>query len=214
VEAPASSRFAAQKKSLRAAEQDRADVAEARLEWRAGQADMKPECLVFIDESGASTKMTRLYGRCARGKRLVCTVPHGHWKTITFVGALRQDGMTAPCVVDGPINGATFLAWVQQLLVPTLRQGDIVVMDNLSSHKVKGVREAIEAAGANLRYLPPYSPDLNPIEQFFAKLKALLRKAGARTIEALDEAIAGALTRFSPTECKNFLAHSGYAHRP
>jgi transposase len=174
---------------------------------------MRPERLVFIDESGASTKMTRLYGRCARGKRLVCAVPHGHWKTTTFVGALRQDGMTAPCVVDGPINGEIFLAWVEQLLVPTLRRGDIVVMDNLSSHKVKGVREAIEAAGATLRYLPPYSPDLNPIEQFFAKLKALLRKAGARTIEALDQAIADALTRFSPTDCLNFLVNAGYPHR-
>ena len=136
--------------------------------------------MVFIDESGASTKMTRLYGRCARGKRLVCTVPHGHWKTTTFVGALRQDGMTAPCVFDGPMNGETFLAWVEQFLVPTLRRGDIVVMDNLSSHKVKGVHEAIEAVGATLRYLPQYSPDLNPIEQFFAKLKSLLRSSLAQ----------------------------------
>ena len=120
--------------------------------------------------------------------------------------------MTAPCVFDGPMNGETFLAWVEQFLVPTLRRGDIVVMDNLSSHKVKGVREAIEAVGATLRYLPPYSPALNPIEQLFAKLKSLLRKAGARTIQALDEAIADALTRFSPSECANFLAHSGYRH--
>src|SRR4051812_16682467 len=159
-------------------------------------------------------KMTRLYGRCARGKRLVCAVPHGHWKTTTFVGALRHDGMIAPCVISGPMNGETFLAWIEQLLVPTLRRGDIVVMDNLSSHKVKGVREAIEAVGATLRYLPPYSPDLNPIEQFFAKLKSLLRKAGARTLETLDNAIADALTRFSPTECANFLANSGYRHSP
>jgi transposase len=212
VEAPAPPRLVAQKKSLRAAEQDRPDIAEARAQWRAGQADIDQERLVFIDESGASTKMTRLYGRCERGKRLVCAVPHGHWKTTTFVGALRNDGMIAPCVVDGPMNGETFLAWVEQLLVPTLQQGDIVVMDNLSSHKVKGVREAIEAVGATLRYLPPYSPDLNPIEQFFAKLKSLLRKAGARTLETLDEAIADALTRFSPTECANFLANSGYRH--
>ncbi len=175
---------------------------------------MNQERLVFIDESGASTKMTRLYGRCTRGKRLVCAVPHRHWKTTTFLGALRHDGITAPCVVDGPINGETFLAWVEQLLVPTLRRGDIVVMDNLSSHKVKGIREAIEATGASLRYLPPYSPDLNPIEQFFAKLKSLLRKAGARTLEILENAIADALTRFSPTECANFLANSGYRHSP
>ena len=158
--------------------------------------------------------MTRLYGRCARGKRLVCAVPHGHWKTTTFVGALRQDGMTAPCVIDGPINGETFLAWVEQSLVPTLRPHDIVVMDNLSSHKVKGVRQAIEAVGATLHYLPPYSPDLNPIEQYFAKLKSLLRKAAARTRETLDNAIADSLTRFSPTECANFLANSGYRHSP
>jgi transposase len=214
VEAPAPSRLVAQKKSLRAAEQDRPDVAEARAQWRAGQADLNQERLVFIDESGASTKMTRLYGRCARGKRLVCAVPHGHWKTTTFVGALRQDGMTAPCVIDGPINGETFLAWVEQSLVPTLRPHDIVVMDNLSSHKVKGVRQGIEAVGATLHYLPPYSPDLNPIEQYFAKLKSLLRKAAARTRETLDNAIADSLTRFSPTECANFLANSGYRHSP
>ena len=175
---------------------------------------MKAERLVFIDESGASTKMTRLYGRCPRGKRLVCAVPHGHWKTTTFLGALRHDGMTAPCVFDGPINGETFLAWVEQSLVPTLRRDDIVVMDNLSSHKVAGVREAIEAAGANLRYLPPYSPDLNPIEQFFAKLKSLLRKAAARTLETLITAIAEALTRFTPQECTNFVANSGYRRQP
>ena len=126
------------------------------MEWRASQAELSPEHLVFIDECGASTKMTRLYGRCARGKRLVCTVPHGHWKTTTFVGALRKDGMTAPCVFDGPMNGETFLAWVEQFLVPTLRRGDIIVMD-LSSHKVKGVHEALEAVGATLRYLPPYT---------------------------------------------------------
>ena len=170
--------------------------------------------MVFIDESGASTKMTRLYGRCARGKRLVCAVPHGHWQTTTFIGALRHDGMAAPCVFDGPINGELFLAWVEQFLVPTLRPGDTVVMDNLSSHKVKGVREAIEAAGAALLYLPPYSPDLNPIEQFFSKLKSLLRKAGARTLETLIDAVADAITRFTPRECENFLEHSGYLHRP
>jgi transposase len=214
VEAPAPSRLVAQKKSLRAAEQDRPDVAEARAQWRAGQADLNQERLVFIDESGASTKMTRLYGRCARGKRLVCAVPHGHWKTPTFVGALRHDGMTAPCVVDGPMNGETFLAWIEQSLVPTLRPHDIVVMDNLSSHKVKGVRQAIEAVGAVLHYLPPYSPDLNPIEQYFAKLKSLLRKAAARTRETLDNAIADALTRFSQKEYANFLANSGYRYQP
>ena len=169
---------------------------------------MNPERLVFIDEAGASTKMTRLYGRCPRGERLVSYVPFGHWKTTTFVGALRHDQITAPCVFDGPMNGETFRAWVEQFLAPTLREGDIVVMDNLSSHKVAGVKAAIEKAGARLRYLPPYSPDLNPIEQFFAKLKALLRKAAARTLEALIDAIAGALTKFKPHECENYLDNS------
>lgn len=210
MEAPAPSRLAAQKKSLKAAEQDREDVANARTEWRAGQAQINPDRLVFIDESGASTKMTRAYGRCPRGQRLVCTVPYGHWKTTTFIGALRHHGMTAPCVFDGPINGEAFLAWTEQFLVPTLRKSDIVVMDNLPSHKVSGVRQAIEATGATLRYLPPYSPDLNPIEQFFAKLKSLLRKAAARTIDELIRAVANALKQFSPTECQNFIANSGY----
>ena len=129
--------------------------------------------------------MTRLYGRCPRGERLVAPVPWGHWKTTTFVGALRQDGLIAPCAFDGPINGETFRAWVEQFLVPELKPGDIVILDNLSSHKVEGVRTAIENAGARLLYLPAYSPDLNPIEQWFAKLKALLRKAAARTFDAL-----------------------------
>jgi transposase len=178
------------------------------------QADLNPERLVFIDETGASTKMTRLYGRCQRGERLVSYVPFGHWKTTTFIGALRQDQITAPCVFDGPMTGETFRAWVEQFLAPTLRPGDIVVMDNLSSHKVAGVKAAIEKVGASLRYLPPYSPDLNPIEQFFAKLKSLLRKAAARTLETLIEAIAHALAKFEPAECANFLRNSGYRHKP
>ena len=136
----------------------------------------------------------------------------GHWKTTTFVAALRVEGITAPCVFDGPMDGPCFRAYIEQFVVPILRQGDIVVMDNLPSHKVVGIREAIEAAGAELRYLPPYSPDLNPIEQFFAKLKALLRKAAARTIDALFAAIADALTAVSPQECQNYLANQGYRH--
>jgi transposase len=212
LEALAASWFAAKKKSLRAAEQDREDVAKAREEWRAGQSAMDPKRLVFIDESGASTKMTRLYGRCPRGQRLVCPVPYGHWKTTTFIGALRHDGMTAPCVLDGPVNGETFLAWVEQFLVPTLSRDDIVVMDNLPSHKVTGIAQAIETTGASLRYLPAYSPDLNPIEQFFSKLKALLRKAAARTIDELISAIAEALRKFPSIECANFIANSGYRH--
>ena len=136
---------------------------------------------------------------------------HGHWKTTTFIAALRHDRITAPCVFDGPINGASFLAWVQQALVPTLSAGDIVIMDNLSSHKVAGVHEAIEAVGATPLYLPPYSPDLNPIEQVFAKLKAILRKVGARTVDDLWRAIGNALDEFSPTECRNYLVNAGYS---
>jgi len=173
---------------------------------------LNPERLVFIDETGAATDMARRYGRCPRGQRLVASVPRGHWKTTTFLAALRVEGITAPCVFDGPMDGPCFRAYIEQFVVPILRPGDIVVMDNLPSHKVVGIREAIEAAGAELRYLPPYSPDLNPIEQFFAKLKALLRKAAARTIDALFAAIADALTAVSPQECQNYLANQGYRH--
>lgn len=158
---------------MHAAEQDRPDVAEQRELWRYWQAHLHPHRVVFIDETGANTKMARRYGRAFRGRRLVAKVPHGHWKTTTFVGALRATGFTAPLVVDGPMNGDLFLAYVQQQLVPTLRSGDTVILDNLSSHKKAGIREAVEAAGANLVYLPPYSPDLNPIELAFAKLKSL-----------------------------------------
>jgi transposase len=197
---------------LRAAEQDRPDVAEAREEWRVSQPDLNPEQLVFIDETGAKTNMVRLYGRAPRGRRLKASAPFGHWMTTTFVGALRCDQITAPCVFDGPMNGPCFLAYVEQFLAPTLRKGDVVVMDNLPSHKVAGVREAIERAGATLRYLPAYSPDFNPIEQAFAKLKALLRKAAARSFEALIKAIAQALAQFKPQECANYIENSGYRH--
>jgi transposase len=171
---------------------------------------LTPERLVFIDETWATTALARRYGRARRGTRVVGAVPHGHWKTTTLVAALRTDGLTAPCVFDGAINGARFLAYVEQVLAPTLRPGDIVVMDNLGAHKVKGVRQAIEAAGAELRYLPPYSPDLNPIEQAFAKLKALLRSAAARTVDVLWHTIGQLLDAFSPTECTHYLAHAGY----
>ena len=191
-------------------EQDRSDVAQARDEWRASQGELNPERLVFIDETGAATDMARRYGRCPRGQRLVSSVPWGHWKTTTFVAALRVGEIAAPCVFDGPMDGPSFRAYVEQFVVPILREGDIVVMDNLASHKVAGIREAIESAGAELRYLSSYSPDFNPIEQFFAKLKALLRKAAARTIEALIAAIAQALTKVSPQECENYLANQGY----
>jgi transposase len=167
--------------------------------------------LVFIDETGTNTAMARLRGRCRRGRRLIARVPHGHWKTTTFVAGLRCDGIAAPLVVDMPMNGAIFCAYVEQCLVPILRPGDIVIMDNLASHKVKGVREAIEAAEASLIYLPPYSPDLNPIEQAFAKLKALLRKAAERSVPALWNRIGSLLSTFSSQECTNYLKNSGYA---
>jgi transposase len=166
--------------------------------------------LVCLDETGASTKMARLRGRAPRGERCRAPVPHGHWKTTTFTGALRLSGMTAPMVLDGPMNGAAFLAYIEQVLVPTLRLGDIVIMDNLPAHKRAGVRTAIEQVGANLRYLPPYSPDFNPIENAFAKLKALLRKAAARTLDELWDAICAALPAFGPAECENYFTAAGY----
>jgi transposase len=195
---------------VHAAEQDRPDVAAARQAWRALAPHLDPDQLVFIDETGASTKMARLYGRAPRGQRLRAGVPHGHWKTTTFVGALRLTGMTAPMVLDGPMTGAWFLAYVKQVLVPTLRPGDVVVLDNLPAHKPVTVREAIEAAGARMLFLPPYSPDFNPIENAFAKLKALLRRAAARTIDELWRVIGDSLDAFSPAECANYFASTGY----
>lgn len=154
--------------------------------------------------------MTRRYGRAPSHERLIGYAPGGHWKTTTFIAALRCDGLTAPCVFDRPINGQSFLAYIEQFLVPTLKPGDIVIMDNLSSHKVAGVCQAIEAAGAQLKYLPPYSPDFDPIEQVFAKLKAWLRKQGKRTIDALADAIGEALDLFSPQECMAYFTNAGY----
>lgn len=166
--------------------------------------------LVFVDETWATTNMARRHGRAARGQRLVASVPHGHWQTSTFIAGLRQNGITAPCVLDGAINGRSFLAWVEQFLAPTLRPGDVVVLDNLSSHKVAGIQEAIVARGATLRHLPPYSPDLNPIEQTFSKLKAQLRKAATRTRETLWTTIGQVLDTITPTECHNYIANAGY----
>lgn len=185
-------------------------MAHRRQAWFDAQPDLDPTRLVFIDETGASTKMARLRGRAPRGQRCRAAVPHGHWKTTTFVGALRLGGMTAPMVLDGPMNGPAFLAYVEQMLAPTLRQGDTVIMDNLPSHKVAGVRAAIVAKGARLLLLPPYSPDFNPIENAFSKLKALLRKAAARTIPDLWAAIADALPQFTPAECANYFTACGY----
>jgi len=172
--------------------------------------------LVFVDGcapeaiNGAATNMVRRYGRGPRGKRVDGPVPHGHWKSTTFVGGLTSRGFIAPYVIDGAMNGAIFKARVEQMLAPELQPGDIVVMDNLPAHKVAGIREAIEARGATLRHLPPYSPDLNPIEQAFAELKALLRKAAERTVDGLWNAIGRLLDLFPPAECANYIANSGY----
>ncbi len=186
-------------------------MAAARRKWKEDQSKLDPTRLVFIDETGAATNMTRRYGRAPKGERLACKAPHGHWKTTTFVGALRLEGMTAPLVIDGPMNGETFLAYVEQFLVPTLRHGDIVIMDNLSSHKNLAIAEAIATAGAELRYLPPYSPDLNPIENAFSKLKAHLRKTAARTLVTLWNAVRDGIHSISQADCSGFFKHTGYA---
>lgn len=182
----------------------------AREAFIAGQDALHGEDPIFIDESGLATDMARLRGWSRKGERCHAAIPHGHWKTITFVGALTLSGFIAPMLLDGPMNGECFLAWVEQMLAPTLGKGRIVLMDNLSAHKVAGVREAIEAKGARLIYLPAYSPDLNPIENSFSKLKAHVRKAAARTYEALEQAAANALPLITPTDCKNFFANAGY----
>ena len=170
---------------------------------------MDADRFVFLDETGASTNMVRRYGWGVRGERLIAAAPHGHWRTTTFVAGLRSSGIIAPFVLDGPMTGEAFRAYVGQVLAPELEPDDVVVMDNLPAHKVAGVQEAIRAVGASVLYLPSYSPDLNPIEQLFAKLKALLRKAAARTREALWTTI-GVLDRFSPNECQNDLINCGY----
>ena len=171
---------------------------------------MDADRFVFLDETGATTAMTRLSGWAPKGERLVDAAPAGHWKTTTFVAGLRASGIIAPLVLDGPMTGAVFRAYVEQMLAPALEPGDVVAMDNLSPHKVAGVKEAIQAVGASVLYLPSYSPDLNPIEQLFAKLKALLRKAAARTQDALWETIGTSLKAFTPAECQNYIINSGY----
>jgi transposase len=201
----------AKKKHLRAAEQDREDVEEARRGWAELQKTLDPSRLVFLDETWATTALSPLRGWAPKGERLVCTVPHGHWHTTTFLCGLRTTGLVAPLVLDGAMNGPAFLAYTEQFLVPTLRPGDIVVLDNLSSHKVGGVREAIERASAAVLHLPPYSPDLNPIELAFSKLKRLLREAAERTLDALWQTIGRLLERFSPAECANYIRHCGFA---
>jgi transposase len=185
-------------------------VQQARTEWQQERAGWDISKLVFLDETWATTNMVRTRGRSLRGERCKASAPRGHWKTTTLVAALRHTTVTAPMVADAPMDGALFLEYVRKFLCPTLAPGDVVVADNLSSHKVAGVKEAIEAVGASIRYLPPYSPDLNPIELLFSKLKAMLRKAGKRTIEALWDEIARLIDTVSGNECENYFRAAGY----
>ena len=203
-------RISASKKTLVATEQDRPDVARRRAQWRQHQHRIDPARLVFIDETWTKTNMAPLRGWAPRGVRLRAKVPWGHWNTMTFVAALRVNRIDAPWLLDGPINGESFLAYVEHALVPTLAADDIVIADNLSSHKSSAVRRAIRRVGARLILLPKYSPDLNPIEQVFAKLKHLLRKAAARSRKAVCNTIAGLLSSYSPEECANYFRNSGY----
>lgn len=199
------------KKTLSALEQSRADIARRRQRWRSFQPGLDPRRLVFIDETWIKTNMAPLRGWGAKGKRLRGFAPHGHWRTLTFLGALRWDRLTAPCVFDGPVNGRCFRAWVEQQLVPVLEPGDIVVMDNLGSHKSAAVRQTIRTAGARLWFLPPYSPDLNPIEQAFAKIKHWMRVARKRTIEDTWQQIGHLVSTIEPGECASYIQNAGYA---
>ena len=196
---------------MRALERSRADIARRRKRWKAWQGRFDPQRLVFIDETWIKTNMAPLRGWGRKGKRVPAHVPHGHWRTQTFLAALPCDRLTAPCVFDGPINGTCFLAYVEQVLVPTLKPGDIVVMDNLGSHKSKAVRDAIKAAGARLWFLPPYSPDLNPIEQVFAKIKHWMRQAERRTATEVWKHVGKLCGTISSTECANYFINAGYA---
>ena len=186
-------------------------MAAARRAWRRKQRRLDPRQLVLIDETAVATNMVRRYGRAPRGQRLVCKVPFGAWTTLTFIAALRHDRITAPLLLQGAMNGQIFRAYVEQMLAPTLKPGDVVIMDNVRMHKVTGVSEAIEARGATVPSFPAYSPDLNPIELAFSKLKARLRASTARSTPRLLTAVRAALTRFSPRECTAYLAHA--AHR-
>ena len=193
------------------AEQDRPDIARKRQRWKAHQSLIDPRRLVFIDETWIKTNMAPLRGWGPKGERLPAKVPHGHWKTLTFIAALRHDRVDAPCVIDGPINGEIFTAYVEQILAPTLSPGDIVILDNLGSHKGKAARAAVRARGAHLLFLPPYSPDLNPIEQLFSKAKHWMRYAQERDQTATWRRVGDILNIVSPTECANYLRNSGYA---
>ena len=196
---------------MRAAEQDRPDVAERRAAFRVWQAGFDVDRLVFLDETWAKTNMTRLWGRARKGERLVTAVPHGHWKTTTFLAGLRSTGLVAPLVLDGAINGALFLAYVRQQLAPTLSKGDVVIMDNLSPHKGAPALALIAQAGAQVRFLPAYSPDLNPIEPMWSKVKTGLRTAEARTQASLGAAIAASLETITSQDARNWFGHCGYS---
>src|SRR5262249_55471277 len=199
------------KKSVAASERDRPDIARRRAQWTKYQRRIEPTRLVFIDETWTKTNMAPLRGWAHRGMRLNAKVPHGRWRTTTFLAALRHDRIEAPWVVDGPIDGKSFRIYVENILLPTLRPADIVIMDNLGSHKGNAVRQLIRSTGAKLFFLPKYSPDLNPIEQVFAKLKHLLRKCVARTIDGLCQAIGRVLHAFTSEECANYFENAGYA---
>jgi transposase len=194
-----------------AGERDRPDVARRRAQWIKYQNRIDPSRLVFIDETWTKTNMAPLRGWAPRGMRLISKVPHGHWNTTTFLAALRHDRIEAPWLLEGPIDGESFAIYVEKVLLPTLRPGDIVIMDNLGSHKGKIIRRIIRSVGAKLLFLPKYSPDLNPIEQVFAKLKHLLRKAAARTVETVCTAVGELLRAFTKDECANYFKNSGYA---
>lgn len=195
---------------MHGAEQHRHSIARRRYWWKKYQNRIDISRLVFIDETWTKTNMAPLRGWGTKGLRLQAYVPHGHWKTMTFVAALRCDGITAPCVFNGPINGESFLNYVEQFLVPVLRQGDVVIMDNLGSHRALAIKAAIASAGARLLFLPPYSPDLNPIEQAFSKLKHFLRKARERTVDDTTSRIGSILSLFKPEECSNYFRNAGY----
>ena len=186
-------------------------MARPRQRWKSWQAWLDPSRLVFIDETWIKTNMAPLRGWGPKGRRLKGYAPHGHWRTMTFLAGLRMDGLTAPCVFDGPINGLSFRAYVEQILIPTLKPGDIVILDNLGSHKSRAVRDAIRAAGARLWFLPPYSPDLNPIEQVFAKIKHWMRMAQERTLEDTWRMVGRLATTIKPQECQNYFENAGYA---
>jgi transposase len=198
------------KKSLRAEERKRADVARARRRWIREQGWLDTTRLVFLDETAITTNMVRLNGWGPCGERLVADAPMGRWETVTFIAGLRRTGIVAPMVIKGAMNGESFLAYMEQCLVPTLKRGDIVVADNVSFHKVAGVEEAIRSVGASLRFLPQYSPDLNPIELVFHPAKTFLRKAAERTIQGLHRCVRSFIRTVHPSECMSYFRHAGY----